>query len=328
MTGRVRLLFVLGLVSAFAALPVALGDHFFLFVLAGCFIFAMLSLGLQFVVGFSGILSLGHAAFFGIGAYTSAVLTSHAGLPFLLAMVLSGIMAGVGGLLMSPIIRLREVYFAMASFAFGIIMTELFVHWKSVTGGHDGLSTVPFASIGPLVFDSPTKLYYLTLVVAIAQYAFTFAVIRSPIGRALDAMKQNANGAQSAGLNIVALKIYAILLGAVTAGIAGSLYAHITGSVSPQMFRWAQSINLLTMVIVGGSTSIIGVTIATFVIQLMPEYLRGLSAYTSLINGLILALFMMFLPRGIGGLPLRATLRKIYSACSTKQRRSPAELSR
>ena len=277
------------------------------------------------MVGFSGILSLGHAAFFGIGAYTSAVLTTRAGLPFLVAMVLSGIMAGLGGLLMSPIIRLREVYFAMASFAFGIIMTESFVHWKSVTGGHDGLSTVPFASIGPLVFDTPTKLYYLTLVVAIAQYAFTLSVIKSPIGRALDAMKQNANGAQSAGLNIVALKIYAILLGAVTAGIAGSLYAHINGSVSPQMFRWAQSINLLTMVIVGGSTSIIGVTIATFVIQLMPEYLRGLSAYTSLINGLMLALFMVFLPRGIGGLPLRAALQKVYAALHAKLGRSPAE---
>ncbi len=282
-------------------LPFLIGDHFFVFFLTTFFIFAMLALGLQLIIGYSGVISLGHAAFFGIGAYTSSILAKSLGIPFALALPLAGVLAALGGLLMSPIIRLRDVYFAMASFAFGIVVSEVFNQWKPVTGGHDGLSIIPLAQLGPLVFDSPSRFYYLALGLATAQYLLFRRLLASPFGHALDAMRQNEAGAKAAGLNLTALKVRAIVLGAGTAGVAGSLHAHFNGSVSPQTFLWSQSIALLTMVVVGGLQSLPGVVAATFLLLFLSEYLRDLVQYKVLINGLVLALFMIFLPRGIAG---------------------------
>lgn len=291
-----------------ALVPVALGDHFFVFFLTSYLIFAMLTLGLQLLVGYAGILSLGHAAFFGVGAYCSGVLTGRYDVPFLLALPISGLAAALVGLLMSPIIRLREVYFAMASFAFGIMATEVFAHWKSVTGGHDGLSMIPFAEIGPYALDTPSKFYYLVLLLLLAQFILFRRLLGSPFGRALDAMRQSEPGARSAGLNLTALKIWAILLGAASAGIAGCLYAHLNGSVSPQMFHWSQSVALLTMVVVGGVSSVPGVLAGTFLLLFLTQYVRGFSEYTTLVDGLVLTLFVIFLPDGLGGIRLGRSL--------------------
>lgn len=295
---------------ALALIPALLGDSFFVFFLSSFFIFAMLTLSLQLLVGYAGILSLSHAAFFGIGAYCSAIMTVRYEVPFLLALPVAGVAAGIGGLLMSPIIRLREVYFAMASFAFGIVITEVFANWKSVTGGHDGFSMIPIAGLGPIDLDTPGKFYYLVLVLLAAQYLLYRQILASPFGRALNAMRQNESGAKSAGLNLTALKIWAILLAAVSAGIAGSLYAHLNGTVSPQMFHWSQSITLLTMVVVGGASSTPGVFAGTFVLMFLTQYLRGFPEYSALVNGLLLTLFVIFLPSGIGGLRLIRPLKR------------------
>jgi branched-chain amino acid transport system permease protein len=290
------------LILALAMIPIVLGaDDFFVFFLASYLIFGMLVLGLQLLVGSAGILCLGHAAFFGIGAYCSAILTGRYGVPFIVALPVAGLVAGIGGLLMSPIIRLREVYFAMASFAFGIVITEVFAQWKPVTGGHDGFSSIPFAQIGPLVFDNSAKSYYLALLLLCIQYVLYKKVLRSPFGRALHAMRESEAGAKSAGLNLTALKIWAILIAAVSAGIAGSLYAHLNGSVSPPMFHWSRSITLLTMLVIGGVSSTPGVFAGAFVLMFLTQYLRGFSEYSALINGAILSFFVIFLPSGIGG---------------------------
>lgn len=296
-----------------ASLPSILGSSsFFIFFLTAFFIFMILTMGLQFLIGHAGILSLGHAAFFGVGAYCSAILTGRYGWPFLAALPVAGLLAGACGLLMSPIIRLKEVYFAMASFAFGIVLTEVFTHWKSMTGGHDGFPMIPFAALGSYQLDTPGKLYYLVLAFLVAHYVFYKAIIASTFGRSLNAMRQNEAGAKSAGLNIVALKIWAILIASASAGLAGALYAHLNGSVSPQMFHWTQSVTLLTMVVVGGTNSIAGLFCATFLLMYLTQYLRFLSEYNTLVNGVILTLFVIFLPSGIGGLLTRA--RALISA--------------
>lgn len=288
------------------------GSSFFIFFLTAFFIFMILTMGLQFLIGHAGILSLGHAAFFGVGAYCSAILTGRYGWPFLAALPVAGLLAGACGLLMSPIIRLREVYFAMASFAFGIVLTEVFTHWKSMTGGHDGFPMIPFAALGSYQLDTPGKLYYLVLLLLIAHYFFYQVIIGSTFGRSLNAMRQNEAGAKSAGLNIVALKICAILIAATSAGLAGALYAHLNGSVSPQMFHWTQSVTLLTMVVVGGTNSMAGLFCGTFLLMYLTQYLRFLSEYNTLVNGAILTLFVIFLPSGIGGLLTQA--RNLISA--------------
>jgi branched-chain amino acid transport system permease protein len=146
----------------------------------------------------------------------------------------------------------------------------------------------------------------------IAHYIFYKTIIASTFGRSLNAMRQNEAGAKSAGLNIVALKIWAILIASASAGLAGALYAHLNGSVSPQMFHWTQSVTLLTMVVVGGTNSIAGLFCATFLLMYLTQYLRFLSEYNTLVNGVILTLFVIFLPSGIGGLITRA--RTLLSA--------------
>lgn len=288
--------------AALAFMPTLLGNSFFVLFLTSFFIFVMLTMGLQLLVGYAGILSLGHAAFFGVGAYCSAILTGRYGFPFAAALPLAGLLAGFCGILMSPIIRLREVYFAMASFAFGIVLTEVFLHWKSMTGGHDGFPMIPFAAVGSYALDTPAKFYYLVLFFLVAQYFLFRGILNSTFGRSLNAMRQSETGAKSAGLNIVALKVWAILISAIFAGVAGALYAHLNGSVSPQMFHWSQSITLLTMVVVGGVNSTTGLFSSTFLLMYLTQYLRWLSEYNTLVNGLILTLFVIFLPAGLGGL--------------------------
>jgi branched-chain amino acid transport system permease protein len=309
-----RVIPALGAVAIFSMLPVFLGDGFFVFFLTSFFIFAMLATGLQFLIGCAGILSLGHASFFGIGAYCSGILTGRYDVPFLLALPVSGLLAGLGGLLMAPIIRLREVYFAMASFAFGIVVNEVFTHWKSMTGGHDGFPSVPFASLGGYALDTPAKLYYFALALLSLQCVLFSYLRQSSFGRSLNVMRQNEAGAKSIGLNLVALKVWVIVITSVSAGIAGSLFAHLNGSVSPQMFHWSQSINVLTMVVVGGVANIAGLFSATFVLMYLTQYLRWLSEYTSLVNGIVLTLFVVFLPAGIGS--LFVTLRKRWKSAS------------
>lgn len=290
-------------------LPLFLEEHFFVHLMTNFFIFAILSMSLQLLIGVSGILSLGHAAFFGIGAYTSGILSLKFQLSFPLALLSGTVVAASFGLLMSPIVRLKEVYFAIASFAFGIVIAEVFSQWKSVTGGHDGLIMIPFAAIGSYIFDVPSKFYFLALTFLIIQYILFTILIRGPFGRALTAMRQNEQAALSVGLNLTALKVMVIVIAAASAGLAGGLYAHMYGSISPHAFGWQQSINLLTMVVVGGGSGLIGVFVATFLLLFLPEMFRAAAEYSVLINGIILVLFMVLMPFGISGLP-RAIIRR------------------
>lgn len=292
----------LAVLAVLAWLPLQLGEHFIVLLLANIFIASMLTLGLQLLIGVSGILSLGHAAFFGIGAYGSAILTAKYGFSFLPAVLVGGLLAGLAGIVMSPIIRLREVYFAMASFAFGIVVYQILSQWKSMTGGHDGLIMIPVPEIAGYSFDLPSKFYYLALVAVAVQYWLFRRLARSEFGAALAAMRQSEAGAASIGLDVTAMKIIVIVIAAVTAGVAGALYAHLYGSLSPHSFDWQKSIALLTMVVVGGSTGYLGVILATAILMYLPEQLRGFSEYSLLINGVILTAVTVLLPNGISGL--------------------------
>lgn len=283
-------------------LPLAAGEHFFIQLMTNFFIFSILSMSLQLLIGTSGILSLGHAAFFGIGAYGSGILSVRYGVSFPLALLFGTLLAAFAGLLMSPIIRLREVYFAIGSFAFGIIVAELFSQWKTLTGGHDGLIMIPFASIGSFTFDQPSKFYYLAGGFALAHFLLFTWLARSPLGRALSAMRQNEQAAISIGLNLTALKAITIVMAAASAGLAGGLFAHLLGSITPHTFGWQQSINLLTMVVIGGGAAFGSVVLATFILLFIPELFRSAAEYSTLINGIVLVLFMVLLPNGLSGI--------------------------
>lgn len=262
----------------------------------------ILALSLQLIVGYAGQLSLGHAAFFGIGAYTSAILATKFDVPFALGLLAAAATSGLAGLAMSPVVRTRGVYFSLATLAFGIIVQLVFVNWVSVTRGTMGIPGVPSRLFGDFEIQGPQGFFILLFVVAVAQYYAFTSLIASRFGRALKAIRENELAAQSIGVDVVRYKIKAIVIGSAFAGIAGSAVAHVNSFVSPEPFTWWKSIVLVIMIVVGGLGSFPGAVIGAFVLTFLSEYFRSYAEYSMLIYGLLIVLFMIFLPEGLVGI--------------------------
>lgn len=293
----------LAVILAAAALPVVVGHNpYYLFVAATILIFSMLAAGLQLVLGFGGILQLGYAGFFGLGAYASALVTTRLGYPFLVGFAAAIGAATLGGAIMSPIIRLRDVYFAMASFVFGLILELVFNQWSSVTNGPIGFRGIPAPVIFGWTIRQPEHFYYLLVCVLLAQYWLMFRVLQSPFGTALQAMREREVACRTSGLNTAAIKIRLILVSSAIAGAAGSLLAHMNGFISPPSFGWAQSVTLLMMVVVGGLRSLPGALLGAATIRLVLERTSILGRQSNIVFGIALILFMAFLPNGLAGL--------------------------
>jgi branched-chain amino acid transport system permease protein len=294
-----RLAVILGAV----ALPLLVGRNpYYLFVAGTILIFSMLAAGLQLVLGFGGILQLGYAGFCGLGAYASALVTTRLGYPFLAGFVAAIAVATVGGAIMSPIIRLRDVYFAMASFVFGLILELVFNQWSSVTNGPIGFRGIPAPVLFGFAIRQPEHFYYLLLGVLLAQYWLTFRVLQSPFGTAVQVMRESEVAGRTSGLNTAAIKIKLILFSSAVAGAAGSLLAHMNGFISPPSFGWAQSVTLLMMVVVGGLRSLPGALLGAATIRLVLERTSVLGRQSNIVFGVALILFMAFLPHGLVGL--------------------------
>lgn len=280
--------------------PLFLG-HFMLFLLVQMMIYGMIVASLQLLTGRAGLLSLGHAAFVGGGAYASAFVTMKWNLPFVAGLVVAILAGIVLALVIAPVLRLRQIYFAMATFAIGMMIHEVFVSWASFTGGHDGLPGIPpmtiFADLTGAVGS-----YYTILAALLLQYVLYRRFIHSPFGISLDAMRQNEAAAAATGIDLFAVKLRALLIAGGTAAAAGSLLAHTQGSVTPQLFNSSQSLNLLTMAVVGGIHSFAGAVVGPFIMRLALEYMRDWAQYTGLLYGVILAGFMVLLPRGVMGI--------------------------
>jgi branched-chain amino acid transport system permease protein len=290
-----------------ALIPVALrGSPYYLFVGNTILIFAMLALGLQLVLGYGGILQLGYAGFFGLGAYASALVVTRAGLPFATGFVAAITVAVLGGLIMSPIIRLRDVYFALASFVFGLILELVFNQWSAVTNGPIGFRGIPAPSLFGFTLQRPEHFFYLLAAVLIAEYLLIFRLLHSPFGTALQAMRESEVACQTSGINTAAIKIKLIILSSAIAGAAGSLLAHMNGFLSPPSFGWAQSVTLVMMVVVGGVRSLPGTLFGAAAIRLVLERTSVLGRQSNIVFGIVLILFMAFLPNGLAGLARRA----------------------
>ncbi len=292
-----------------AVIPVVLGSRpYDLFVVNTILIFAMLALGLQLVLGYGGILQLGYAGFFGLGAYASALVVTRADLPFLAGFLAAITVAVLGGLIMSPIIRLRDVYFALASFVFGLILELVFNQWSVVTNGPIGFRGIPAPSLFGFVVQRPEHLFYLLAAVLIAEYLLIFRLLHSPFGTALQAMRESEIACKTSGINTAAIKVKLIVLSSAVAGAAGSLLAHMNGFISPPSFGWGQSVTLLMMVVVGGVRSLPGALLGAAAIRLVLERTSVLGRQSNIVFGIVLILFMAFLPNGLAGLARRAVV--------------------
>jgi branched-chain amino acid transport system permease protein len=264
---------------------------------------AVLALGLNFILGFGGQISLAQAAFFGIGAYGFAILQS-VGIPAALAAVAAiAITALVGLLLGWPTLRLRGHYLALATLAFAVIVETLLVNADVLTGGADGLSGIP--GIG-LAGNNAAMLRVL-LAVTVVGFLASVAFAKSPLGLRARAFRDDAVAAQALGINISMLKVSLFVVSATYAGVAGVAYDCLRGYISPDVFTWQTTFNYLAMVVVGGLGSSVGAILGALLYTLVPEWLRFLEQGYFVIFGLLVILVITFFPAGLVGLLLRAT---------------------
>lgn len=280
--------------------PFLLQGSYFLNVLVFIGINTMLAVALNLLMGYAGQISLGHAAFFGLGAYVSGILTTQFGFDpwtaLAVAAAANGMLAFVIGF---PILKLKGHYLAMATLGFGIIMFIVFNETIALTGGPSGLSGIPNIHIGSLVFDNDLHNYYLIWIITLIIMLLSINLSQSRVGRALRAISDSEVAARVMGVNARILKVQIFTVSAVISAIAGSLYAHTMTFIAPASFGFNFSVELLTMVIIGGLGSIYGSFLGAAILTILPESLRVLQDFDIIVYGLMLIIMTMYLPGGI-----------------------------
>ncbi len=268
-------------------------------------IYCLITIGLSILMGYAGQISIGHAAFFGIGAYVSGILTVRYGFnPWPCMLIGIAVSAGVALLVGAPSLKLKGHYLAMATLAFGIIVFIIFNEEIEWTGGPDGMPGIPGLSLFGFEFDSVEKYYYLVWFFVLAAFIFTINVIQSGTGRALRAIHASESAASAMGVNISKYKMIVFVYSAILASIAGSLYAHYLNFVNPSTFDLFFSIKLLIMIALGGMHNIWGAIIGACLISFLSyEWLHYFEEYEVIVYGAILLLVTIFLPHGLVGLP-------------------------
>lgn len=277
-------------------------------------IFSIVTVGLNMLMGYAGQISLGHSAFFGIGAYTTAILTVKADFPVMITLFIAILMAGLVGFVVgAPILKLKGHYLAMATLGLGIIGFICFRELTWLTGGNDGINGIP-----PLNFiftaRTTTSQYLVIWFFALIVLLLTQNIVRSRIGRSFKAIHSSEVAAASMGMNVSLMKTKAFVLSAAYAGLAGALFAHIQGGfIGPGSFDISLSVLLLTMTVIGGMESVWGAVAGSALLTFLPEVVKALprwfkdvpywisnySNYEMLIFGLVLTLTMIFMPEGI-----------------------------
>ncbi len=281
----------------------AIGNYPDLMIFAG--IYCLITIGLSLLMGYGGQISLGQAAFYGIGAYVSAILTVHFELNPWFCMVLGMIVAAAVAVLVGvPSLKLRGHYLAMATLAFGIIVFIVFNEEVDWTGGPDGMSGIPTLSLFGFEFDSVVKYYYLVWVFVFAVFVFTINVIKSRSGRALRAIHISEAAASAMGVNVARFKIMVFVYSAILAALAGSLYAHYLNFINPSTFDLFFSIKLIIMIALGGMHNVWGAIVGAFLVTFLSfEWLHFFEEFEVIVYGIILLLVTIFLPHGLVGVP-------------------------
>lgn len=296
-----------------AVLPLLVTDRFLLRVFTFAGINALVVTGLALLFSYAGQVSLGHAAFVGLGAYACAFCTVRLEWPWLLAFAASGAVAALGGLVLAlPSLRLKGHYLAMATLGFGLLMSLAFAEAEPVTGGVDGFGGIPFPAVGPFQIQTAASLYWLVWAMVGIALVAAFNVTSMRPGRAMRALHGSELGAQACGVDIVGVKVRTFVMSALLAGLAGALYASVVGFVSPSVFTLTASITFLAMTVVGGTNSLAGplaaavlLTLVQYLDALIPgiprETAQTLQSYQEDIYGLAIVLVVVFAPGGLAG---------------------------
>lgn len=264
-------------------------------------IYGMIAAGLNVLVGLTGLVSLGQAGLFALGAYTSSILATRLGFDMLSSTLCAAIVTGLFGVLLAwPSVRVRGVYLAVVTIAFGIIVENVAIEWQSLTGGTTGLSAIP----RPNLFGERISGYGFYGVLAVSLFIATLIghnLKHSRYGRAMLAVAQSETAARSLGINATAIRTLAFVIAAVTAGVAGSYYAFLNSYISPDIFTFSDSVRFLLMVILGGAGTTFGPVIGALILTYLPEYLQDFQLWQKFAYGALLVMVMFVLPKGILG---------------------------
>ena len=287
------------LVLVLLALPFVLPNAYYFDLAIRTAINAIVVIGLNLLIGYTGQISLGHAGFLGIGAYASAILTTRYGLPSVLALLAGAAASGLLALLIArPILRLKGHYLAMATLGLGIIISIVLVNEVALTGGPDGVSVPAFEVMGRAI-TSERQWYGLIATLLVLTTWLALNLIDSPAGRALQAIHGSETAARVVGVDATSVKVRIFVFSAVFTSIMGSITAHYLAFVTPGLAGFFHSIELVTMVVIGGMASVFGAIVGAVLLTALPQVLATFEGWETVVFGIILVVTMIFLPRGL-----------------------------
>ncbi|MCK7543567.1 branched-chain amino acid ABC transporter permease [Marinobacter bryozoorum] len=299
---------LIGVMLVAIALLIALpwyAPFFYIFIFTEILILGLFAVSFNLIFGYTGMLSFGHAAYFGMGAYTTAMLLLHQDWPFVYtlfaAMALSGLLALVIGFLC---VRLSEVYFAMLTLAFGMMVFTIAHSWRDVTNGSDGIAGFRIKEFGlglDLTIGNPTVYYHVTLVVVGIAAVILYIISRSSFGMILKAIRQNPERVSFCGLNIRTYRLASFTIGGIFAGLAGALIAPFLRVASPELMHWSMSAEPVLMSILGGTGYFLGPFVGAAMFVLLETWITSFTESWMLFLGIVLALMVMFFRKGVLG---------------------------
>ena len=283
-------------------LPAVMPNQYYMHIVNTILITSMVAIGLNILTGYCGQISIGHAAFYGIGAYISAYLTTRMGFSYWIAIPVSGIMTAVIGYCIgAATLKLEGSYLAIASIGVGEITRLIFINWTEVTGGAEGFKKIPSPEFFGVVLKTDYQYYWLVLPIFIVIYIAYKALMESETGRAFLAVKQEETAAGFMGINTSRMKVRAFTISTLLAGIAGSLTAGMNNYLAPNTYNSTQSVSYLMMVLAGGMGTITGPLVGVTILTLAKEMFRAFNEYQMIIYGVLLVVVIIFMPRGIVG---------------------------
>ena len=290
------------LIVLIAALPFYMPNKYFIRVATLCVMYSSLAMSLNLITGFMGQVSLGHAAFLGIGAYTTAILSDRMGWPFLVTMLCAVAVAGAFGVLIGvPSLRLKGSYLAIVTLGFCEVVRLTELNWMSLTRGPLGMTGIARPVIFGYQIKSNRDYYFLSLFLLAVILFLLHNLVNSYIGRAVMAVREDDIAADACGINVRRYKVMVFTVSSALTGMVGAFYAHYMRFIDPSAFNFEQSTSILSMVILGGLGGLPGSILGAVLLTILPEALRDMSNFRMLIYGLVIAVMMIFRPQGILG---------------------------
>jgi branched-chain amino acid transport system permease protein len=283
--------------------PLIITNQYYIRILANLAIWTILGTSLEIISGACGQLSLGHAAFFGLGGYFSAIISLKLGLPYWIVLPSSGIFAALFGILVGiPSLRFRGPYLVLVTIAFNYIAHTVFLNWKAMTGGYEGMTQIPSPSFIGVTFAKPNEFIYIAVTVTFFLLLIYYRIYSSPTGRAWLSIRESESASEACGISVAKYKLLAFGISTFYAGIAGSLFVHLNKHVSPEPFNFDASIKILALLIIGGMNNLFGGFAGAVIFTAAHEALAVFPQFENLLFGILLIIMLKFFPEGIVGL--------------------------